>query len=87
MECLNVKLDITEEHANLIEKEIITHTKGSAFYQHRAGRIGASKCYAAHHTDPALPSLSLIKTVCYPDIFCFNSAATRHGYEHEDKAI
>ncbi len=86
-ECLNVKLDVTEEHVNLIEKGTITHTKESAFHQHRAGRIGASKCYAACHTNPALPSQSLIKTVCYPDIFCFSSAANRHGFEHEDKAI
>ncbi len=85
--CLNVKLDVTEEHANLIEKETITHIKGNAFYQNRAGRIRASKCYAACHTDPVLPSQSLINTVCYPDIFRFSSAATRHGYEHEDKAI
>ena len=86
-ECHRVKLVVTEEHVSLIEKETITQSKGSAFYQHRAGRIGASKCYAACHTDPALPSQSLIKTVCYPDIFRFSSAATRHGCEHEDQAI
>ena len=86
-ECHKVKLDVTEEHVNLIEKETITQAKGSAFYKHRAGRIGASKCHAACHTDPALPSQSLIKTLCYPDIFRFSSAATRHGCEHEGKAI
>ena len=86
-ECHRVKLDVTEEHVSLIEKDTITHAKGTAFYQHRAGRIGASKCYAACRTDPALPLQSLIKTVCYPDISRFSSAATRHGCEHEDQAI
>eukprot|EP00794_Sanderia_malayensis_P014628 gene14628-16147_t len=35
-ECHKVKLDITEDHVNIIEKETRTQAKGSAFYQHRA---------------------------------------------------
>ena len=32
-ECHRVKLDVTEEHVSLVEKETITQAKGSAFYQ------------------------------------------------------
>ena len=61
--------------------------KGSAFFRHRAGRVGASKCRAASHTDPSQPSQSLVKAICYPDIFRFSTAATRYGCKHEDIAI
>ena len=61
--------------------------KGSAFFRHRAGRGGASKCLAASHTDPSQPSQSLVKAICYPDIFRFSTAATRCGCKHEDIAI
>ena len=70
----------------MIEKETIYQAKSSAFYHHRAGRIGASQWHAACHTDPAQPSQSLIKTICYPDVFNFSSAATRHGCKHEELA-
>ena len=71
----------------MIEKETINQAKSSAFYHHRARRIGASQWHAACHTDPAQPSQSLIKTICYPDVFNFPSAATRHGCKHEELAM
>ena len=71
----------------MIEKETMNQAKGKAFYRHRAGRIGASRSKAASHSDPSQPSQSLIKTICYPDIFKFSSAATRRGCKHEPLAI
>ena len=62
-------------------------SKGNAFFRHRSGRIGASKCYPATHTSPAQPAQSLIKSICYPHVFRFNTAATIHGCKHEDVAI
>ena len=70
----------------MIDKENINQAKSSAFYHHRAGRIGASQWHAACHTDPAQPSQSLIKTICYRDVLNFPSAATRHGCKHEELA-
>lgn len=48
---------------------------------------GASKCHAASHTDLSQPSQSLIKAICYPNIFRFSTAATKHGCKHEESAI
>ena len=42
---------------------------------------------AACHTDPAYPSISLIKQICYPHLFHFSSKATKWGYDHESVAI
>ena len=82
-----VEISLTNGQIEMIEKETINQAKGSAFYHHRAGQIGASQCHAACHTDPAQPSQSLIKTICYPDVFNFSTAAARHGCKHEELAI
>ena len=39
------------------------------------------------YTDPSQPSQSLIKSICYPSIFRFSTAATKHGCKHEALAI
>ena len=61
--------------------------KGSAFFRHRAGRVGASKSRAVSHTDPSQPSQPLVKAICYPDIFRVYTAATRYGCKHDNIAI
>lgn len=86
-ECNKVQLNLSDEDIKSIERETVDQAKGSAFFRHRAGRVGASKCRAASHTDPSQPSQSLVKAICYPDIFRFSTAATRHGCKHEDIAI
>ena len=86
-ECHKVELNISNTEIRLIERETVTQAKGSAFFRHRAGRIGASKSRAACHTDPAQPSQSLIKSICYPELFKFSTAATSHGCKHEDATI
>ena len=67
---------ITDEEVRLIEEDTRSQSKGSSFYRHRAGRIGASISKAACHTNPAQPSQSLIKTICYPNIFTLSTEAT-----------
>ena len=79
-------LNVTDQEVQLIEKETMNQAKGKAFTD-RAGMIGASRSKAASHSDPSQPSQSLIKTICYPNIFKFSSAATRHGCKHEPLAI
>ena len=85
--CSNVNIQITAEEMKLIEEDTRSQSQGSSFYRHRAGRIGASISKAASHTTPAQPSQSLIKTICYPNIFKFSTAATEHGCKHESIAI
>lgn len=86
-ECQKVEVKLCDEDIQEIERETVDQARGSAFFRHRAGRIGASKCRAASHTDPSQPSQLLIKAICYPNIFRFSTAATKHGCKHEDSAI
>ena len=81
-ECNTVNVELTDKDIEVIEKETVNQAKGGAFFLHRAGRIGASRCKAASHTDPSLPSQSLIKTICYPNLYKFTSKATLHGCKH-----
>ena len=39
------------------------------------------------HTYLSLPSQSLTKTICYPNLYNLNANAIKHGYKHEDAAI
>ena len=45
----------------------------------RAGRISASNLKAVCHTDTAMPSISLIMSICHPDMSHFNTTATAYG--------
>ena len=42
---------------------------------------------AACHTNPAFPSISLIKQICYPHRYHFSSEATKWGCDHESVAV
>ena len=86
-ECYKVDLNLSDEDIQSIEKETVDQASGSPLFRHRAGRIGASKCRAASHTDPAQPSQALVKAICYPHIFRFTTAAKKHGCKHEGMAI
>lgn len=86
-ECYKVDLKLSDKEIKAIERDTVDQGKGGAFFRHRAGRIGASKCRAASHTDPSQPSQSLIKSICYPSIFRFSTAATKHGCKQEVLAI
>ena len=86
-ECQNIQLRISDAEIQMIERETLNQARESSFYQHRAGRIGASQSKEASHADPCQPSESLIKTICYPNVFKFSTAATRHGCKHGPLAI
>lgn len=85
--CVQVTLGVSEEHINKVEISTQAQASGSGFYRHRAGRIGASQCFSAFHTNLAQPSQSLIKTICYPSLYKVNTKATRYGQKHESEAI
>ena len=86
-ECNAVELHLSDTDIRLIEKDTIYQARENSFYRHRAGRIGESRSRAASHTDLSQPSQSLIKAICYPNVFRFSTAATRHGCNHEEPAI
>ena len=85
--CSGIHIKISDEEAKQIELDTKSQAKGRKFFHHRAGRIGASLSKSASHTDPSQPSQSLIKSICYPEIFKFTNAATEYGCQHEEAAI
>ncbi|XP_078349685.1 uncharacterized protein LOC144634562 [Oculina patagonica] len=85
--CKEVKIEVTKEQIAQVERDTISQAKGNNFFKHRAGRIGASKSKAACQTNPALPSNSLIQSICYPELNKLTTDAIRHGCKHEQDAI
>ena len=61
--------------------------KSKSWFQYRAGRITASRFRQVLHTDPHKPSLSLLKSICYPKIHKFSTKATSWGCVHEKAAL
>ena len=78
---------MSSEEISQIERDTKSRENGSAFFRHRAGRIGASVSGAVCLTNPAQPSQSLIKSVCYPHLFKVNTTAVLHGSKHEADEI
>ena len=85
--CENIDLTISESQVELIEQDTREQAKGNAFFRHRAGRIGASLSWAVAHTNPAMPSQSLIKSISYPDLFKVTTKAISHGRKNESAAV
>ena len=85
--CAEIDITLSDADIELIEKDTRTQARGTAFFQHRARRIGVSSSWAASHTKPAMPSQSLIKSMCYPHLFKVNSKAIIHGRRNETPAI
>lgn len=84
--CEEVKVDITNEMALAIERETRLQSNSKLWFKYRAGRVTASRMKAVCHTDPTNPSQSLVKAICYPEMFCFTSKQTAWGCRHEKSA-
>ena len=79
-------ISFTFDQAVTVEKETRTQAKSRTWFEQRSGRITASKLREVLHTDPLQPSISLIKSICYPEMRLFTSAACKYGCDHEDTA-
>ena len=71
--CSNVNLDISDEQIKQVEKDTRSQAKGSGFFRHRAGRIGASVSGVAFHSNLPQPPQSCVKSVCYPSLYKLNT--------------
>ena len=71
--CGEVRVPLSDSDIDLVE--------------YRAGRVGVSTSYSVVHTNTAQPSVSLIKNICYPQLFRAKSKAINHGIKNESKAI
>ena len=83
----DIKLTITVVQVTAVETKTRDQANSRLWFRMRAGRITASKFKSACRTDPANPSKSLIMSVCYPEVFRFNTEATRWGCQHENLAL
>ena len=54
--CAEIDINLSDADLQLIEKDTRTQARGTAFFRHRTGRIGALSSWAASHTKPAMPS-------------------------------
>ena len=80
-------IKITKEQITQVERVSVTQAKGNSFFRHRAGRIGPSESKAACQTNPAMPSQSLIQSICYPELNKLNTKAIIPGCQYEEEAI
>ena len=72
---------IIEEQSCAIELHTRSQSKSKMWYQQRAGRVTASKLHSVIRTNLHKPSVSLLKSVCYPESNVF---AGQYGCQHED---
>ncbi len=80
------KLVVTSDMAQSVQSETKQQYHSNIWYRYRSGRITASKMKLVCHTNAACPSQSLIKQICYPKSFVFQSKQTKWGCSHEQVA-
>ncbi|KAJ8944604.1 hypothetical protein NQ314_009439 [Rhamnusium bicolor] len=83
----SLEMHVTQEMKTEIERRTQGQRKSEEWYRQRSGRITASMFKNVCHSSIINPSLSLIKSVCYPQKVCFSTKETRWGIEHEVTAI
>ncbi|GLV37528.1 hypothetical protein CBL_20340 [Carabus blaptoides fortunei] len=70
-----------------IEQKTRGQSSNNLWFDLQAGRITASKFKAVCKTDLNKPSLSLLRSICYPKNYSFPTRATKYGCSHEKDAI
>ena len=65
-QCLKTDIRLSEHDIRTIEKDTRDQGKDRGFFRHRVGRIRASLSKLACHSNPSLPSQSLIKKNLLP---------------------
>ena len=83
----STEINITEEQIALVQSSTVEQNHSKIWFRMRTGRVTASKFKAVCHTDPAMPSLSLIVSICHPESFRFSTLATKWGCNHEKAAL
>ena len=83
--CESVDFVVNKEMSNRVERETVGQFRSKLWFKYRAG-ITASKMKSVCSIDSSNPSQSVIKSVCYPELFSFTSKATSWGCTHENVA-
>ena len=84
--CESTEINITDEMAVAVESATRSQSNSKLWFRYRAGRVTASRMKAVCRTDATNPSQSLVKSICYPESFCFTSQQTTWGCKHEKSA-
>ena len=84
--CESLNIEIIKEMALTVEKETMLRSSSKLWFRYRAGRVTASRIKAVCRTDASKPSQSLVKSICFPESFCFTSKQTTWGCKHEKSA-
>ena len=79
-------ITISPEQSKNIEKNTRDQACSKIWFKQRGGRVTASRFKAAACTNPAQPSQSLIKSICYPENQHFYTKQTSWGCVHEKTA-
>lgn len=77
---------VSPSQAKAVEEQTRGQANSRLWFRMRTGQITASKLKAVCSTDPAMPSASLIMSICHPELSKFSTAATKWGCEHESVA-
>lgn len=80
-------LDITDETLINIEEATRNQAKCNLWFALRAGRVTASNFRAVCATRVQKPSLSLLKRICYPQMYKAVFRAGMYGCQHEATAL
>ena len=59
---------LTKSQVTVVEERTRGQAQSKLWFQMRSGRITASKFKAVCYTDPSSPSISLIISICYPEL-------------------
>lgn len=76
-----------EQEAEAVELNTKSQSKSPLWFSMRTGRITASHFKAASRTSPVSPSISLIMSICHPEISRFKTAAMCLGCEHKQGQV
>ena len=84
--CETYDIEVTEEQADAVEASTKSQSKSPLWFNMRSGRITASRFKAVSCTSTASPSISLIMSICHPEMNKFRTASVCWGCEHEEEA-
>lgn len=79
-------ISVSVTQANFVEEETRKQSNSKIWFDQRSGHVTASRLYRVLHTKQLEPSVSLLKSICYPASTKFYSKACAYGCQHEDKA-
>ena len=81
--CQNVNITVTAEQQSNVEVATRKQHLSKNWFHFRTGRITAAKMYRVCHAAVTNLPISLIKEICYSEIYKFKSQATKQGCDHE----